>query len=175
MAKLDVQYRMHPAISKFPNEHFYARGVSDYLDKAAYESKFPAVWNEDFPNCFGPLRFYNVHAREEKDGYSFTNPQEADFVLILFRALYELYPGKNWTKMVGVISPYEKQVNLIRKRFKELFGKAANEPSPVEVKTVDGFQGSEKEVIILSTVRCSNDGGIGFVKDANRTNVCTSV
>ena len=60
---------------------------------------------------------------------------------------------------IGIISPYADQVKIIQ------------EQTPVEVKTVDGFQGREKEIIIISTVRSNNNGNIGFLKDLRRLNV----
>jgi superfamily I DNA and/or RNA helicase len=60
---------------------------------------------------------------------------------------------------IGIISPYADQVKIIQERI------------PVEVKTVDGFQGREKEIIIISTVRSNNNGNIGFLKDLRRLNV----
>ena len=60
---------------------------------------------------------------------------------------------------IGIISPYADQVKVIQ------------ENTAVEVKTVDGFQGREKEIIIISTVRSNNDGNIGFLRDLRRLNV----
>ena len=60
---------------------------------------------------------------------------------------------------IGIISPYADQVKIIQDR------------TPVEVKTVDGFQGREKEIIIISTVRSNPDGNIGFLSDLRRLNV----
>lgn len=63
--------------------------------------------------------------------------------------------------MIGVITPYDDQRDLI----------SLNVPEEVEVKTVDGYQGREKEVIILSFVRSNKVGEIGFLKDLRRLNV----
>ena len=63
---------------------------------------------------------------------------------------------------LGIISPYEQQVNMLKTR---MMG------SSVEIKTVDGFQGREKEIIILSLVRSNNSGNIGFLNDQRRLNV----
>ena len=62
-------------------------------------------------------------------------------------------------KDIGIISPYADQVKLISER------------TDIEVKTVDGFQGREKEIIIISTVRSNEYGQIGFLKDLRRLNV----
>ena len=60
---------------------------------------------------------------------------------------------------IGIISPYADQVKIIQ------------ENTPIEVKTVDGFQGREKEIIIISTVRSNDNGNIGFLSDLRRLNV----
>ncbi len=60
---------------------------------------------------------------------------------------------------MGIISPYQDQVNLISSR------------TNIEVKTVDGYQGREKDIIIISTVRSNENREIGFLKDLRRLNV----
>ena len=60
---------------------------------------------------------------------------------------------------IGIISPYADQVKIIQ------------ENTEIEVKTVDGFQGREKEIIIISTVRSNDNGNIGFLSDLRRLNV----
>jgi len=72
------------------------------------------------------------------------------------------------SKDIGIITPYASQVNLLLKKIKDSKIKDVKE---IEVETVDGFQGREKEVIILSLVRSNEHGEIGFVKDKNRMNV----
>ena len=62
-------------------------------------------------------------------------------------------------KEIGIISPYSDQVNYIKSR------------TDIEVKTVDGFQGREKDIIIISTVRSNKWGNIGFLRDLRRLNV----
>ena len=65
---------------------------------------------------------------------------------------------------IGVISPYSGQVRLIRELFEEKI-------EGLEIKSVDGYQGREKEVIVLSTVRSNDDGVVGFLSDYRRLNV----
>ena len=62
-------------------------------------------------------------------------------------------------KDIGIISPYADQVSLLKNK------------TDIEVKTVDGFQGREKEIIIISTVRSNDKGKIGFLSDLRRLNV----
>jgi hypothetical protein len=83
---------------------------------------------------------------------------------------------------IGVIAPYAAQITLLtrllntdpsyRERFKAVLGEQrAMQLGAIEIKTVDGFEGREKEVIIFSTVRNNADGHIGFLADRRRLNV----
>lgn len=83
---------------------------------------------------------------------------------------------------IGVIAPYAAQIKLLtrlfnsdpsyRQRFKDVLGDhLAMQLEQVEVKTVDGFEGREKEIIIFSTVRNNSEGQIGFLADRRRLNV----
>ena len=65
--------------------------------------------------------------------------------------------------LIGVISPYRAQVRLLRDKLADL--------PELEVDSVDGFQGREKEAIIISLVRSNHEGEIGFLSDTRRTNV----
>ena len=73
---------------------------------------------------------------------------------------------------VGVIAMYAAQVRLIQTALGRL--PAALGAAAVEVSSVDGFQGREKELIVISTVRSNSDGELGFVRDARRMNVAIS-
>ena len=67
---------------------------------------------------------------------------------------------------IGVITPYSAQVGVLRE-----LRSASDGAGAVEIATVDGFQGREKEVIVMSTVRSNGRGGVGFLADARRLNV----
>lgn len=77
---------------------------------------------------------------------------------------------KNGYADIGVITPYKAQMQLINDLLKA-GGESEEGVDQVEVKTVDGYQGREKEVIILSTVRANDEGQIGFLRDRRRANV----
>jgi len=165
---LRIQYRMNEKIMKFSSQEFYegkliahesvARRVLS-LDRNKL-SKLPNPFREIlFPQ--NVIVFWNTRGREERrEGEtSYYNLQEAERVRELVFILLDMnIPPSS----IGVISPYEGQVRLIE----ELL-----ERCPVEVKTVDGFQGREKEIIILSLVRSNERGDIGFLKDYRRLNV----
>lgn len=70
---------------------------------------------------------------------------------------------------VGCISPYKAQVNAIQQKLGNKY--IGSDYFTVNVRSVDGFQGSEEDVIIISTVRCNGKGSIGFLSNHQRTNV----
>lgn len=72
---------------------------------------------------------------------------------------------------IGIISPYKAQVNAIKKKVAELTILGDSEGITVKVSSVDGFQGGEEDVIIISTVRCNSYGLVGFLSDLRRANV----
>lgn len=73
---------------------------------------------------------------------------------------------------IGIISPYKAQVNAIEERVREYSTNHLDVTDfSVSVRSVDGFQGGEEDVIIISTVRCNGNGSIGFLSNLQRTNV----
>lgn len=148
---LSVQYRMHPDLCLFPSEYFYG----GQLKTGSAASKCL-----NFPSNF----FYVSNGREEisQSGTSFINKAEAVLVENIIRYLF-----KNGVleQQIGVITPYEGQRSYI---LSKIFG---NEPGNLEISNVDGFQGREKDFIIVSLVRSNTYQGIGFVADRRRMNV----
>merc|ERR550525_368232 len=73
---------------------------------------------------------------------------------------------------IGIVTPYADQVRLLRKLFDRRGGRRQNcKYEGLEIRSVDGYQGREKEVIIFSSVRSNAGGGIGFLSDRRRINV----
>lgn len=72
---------------------------------------------------------------------------------------------------VGCISPYKAQVFAIQESFGKTYSSDAKDKFSVNVRSVDGFQGGEEDIIIISTVRCNGNGSIGFLDNLKRTNV----
>ena len=95
----------------------------------------------------------------EPDGESRLNPREAELVAAKVRALLEAGVA---AEQIAVIAPYAAQVRLLR----ELLDSPG-----LEIDSVDGFQGREKEAIVISLVRSNAAGEIGFLADVRRTNV----
>lgn len=72
---------------------------------------------------------------------------------------------------IGIVSPYKAQVNAIEQKIRDTKIIGENVGFTVNVRSVDGFQGGEEDVILISTVRCNGNGSVGFLSDCRRTNV----
>ncbi|MEO0249450.1 MAG: AAA domain-containing protein, partial [candidate division WOR-3 bacterium] len=162
-ALLDTQYRMRPEIMEFPARVFYDGRLvaAPGLEKMRLSDllAFPA---DNHILDDRPLVFLDTGGRfrekTRRGSPSKENPGEAELVRKLVKELLGL--GLDHLQ-VGVIAPYDDQVKLLREIL----------PGGVEARTVDGFQGREKEVIILSLVRSNPVGRIGFLNDRRRLNV----
>ena len=155
---LNVQYRMNSLLMKFPNEEFYNNGLKSdsSVDDINIKDILDSHQNEE------ALLFVDTSSIDMdgethlKDSKSIINEIEAEISVSICEDY--LNDGVD-VDDIGIISPYADQVKIIQ------------EMTPVEVKTVDGFQGREKEIIIISTVRSNENGNIGFLKDLRRLNV----
>lgn len=164
LTMLNEQHRMHPSLCSFPSRAFY-NGELFTADGLASARKVPTA-------LFGgkhPIRFVNVPSgREERvGGGSWFNEKEIQCVSdVLTRLLADRGSDRNDDKLSGkditVLTPYRAQLLKIRERLKSW------RDAP-EVNSVDGFQGRENEVIVVSTVRCN--GSLGFCGDERRLNV----
>ena len=175
MCTLKRQMRMHPEIAQFPSDLFYdseietAANIMDLISTPE--------WSTDVATqkLLGPLVFFDIeHGKESVSLQSKVNEDEALFVELIISLLLKRYPVDSLNlvvKRIAVISPYSEQVRLISDKLRRLFGIIdPTRPCPIEVNTIDGFQGREKDVIIASTVRAS-EGSIGFLSDIRRMNV----
>ncbi|CAH9101363.1 unnamed protein product [Cuscuta europaea] len=165
---LDVQYRMHPAISRFPNSCFYQNQLRDApnVQTKAYGRRFL------LGRMFGPYSFISLpNGKEELDdvGQSKRNMVEVAIVIKIVHNLFKFWRDTGNEISIGVVSPYAAQVvalkDKIGRRYDNLDGFA------VKVKSIDGFQGGEEDIIILSTVRSNRAGTVGFMSSLQRTNV----
>ncbi|KAH1099191.1 hypothetical protein J1N35_016112 [Gossypium stocksii] len=164
---LKTQYRMHPEIRSFPSKEFYDEALEDGLD---VEDQTTREWHKY--RCFGPFCFFDIHEGKESQpsgSGSWVNTDEIEFVLALYNKLITMHPGLKSSSQFAIISPYRHQVKLLQERFQETFG--VESKRVVDIGTIDGFQGREKDVVIFSCVRASKDRGIGFVSDFRRMNV----
>ncbi|TFK20432.1 P-loop containing nucleoside triphosphate hydrolase protein [Coprinopsis marcescibilis] len=182
---LDVQYRMHPAISKFPSDEFYLGtlrdGTVDAMGKVR-EGLGPPVseWLQQ-PESKPSVVFLDHAGNETMKDRSRVNHTEAHIIASVVVDLLLCNPDLRG-RDIGIIAPYVAQISLLTRifntdskfqaKFREVLGDtAAMQLSQVEIKTVDGFEGREKEVIIFSTVRNNTGGHIGFLADKRRLNV----
>jgi len=165
---LTTQYRMHPAIREWPSERFYGGRLEDGV--SAEERMAPAgfVW----PNWDAPVAFVPVEGSEDSspDGASKQNMDEAGLAV---RIVDMLLSGGDLTPSdIGVVTPYSGQVRLLNDLFENAGGREEHERyHGLEIKTVDGYQGREKDVIVLSAVRANDAGEMGFLSDRRRLNV----
>lgn len=170
---LKVQYRMHPAISRFPSDHFYGGRLKN--GSCVKSTQYRKPYHYDRAARFGPVSFFDTSKsrlaaeQRSKSGSSIANLGEAQIVCALLSSLFRLYPTELCgADKVAVLTPYKQQVNVIRK---EIEASPFLKEGWIEVGTVDGIQGREKEIVVLSTVRGGGSSGIGFVKDRRRMNV----
>jgi predicted DNA helicase len=155
---LNVQYRMNSLLMKFPNREFYNNGLksASSVDEITINDILESGHDEEALLFIDTSDVEDNNERHLKDSKSIVNELEAQISVSIARDYLDAGIDE---EDIGIISPYADQVKIIQ------------EKTPVEVKTVDGFQGREKEIIIISTVRSNENGNIGFLKDLRRLNV----
>lgn len=165
---LKTQYRMNEQIMRFSSDWFYGGMI-----EAAPQVRFRGILDLDNPMTW--IDTSAVAGKEEFVGESFgrINRAEADMTLDVLQEYFTRIGKARVLEEridVGVISPYRAQVQLLRRliRKKEFFKPYRG---LISVNTVDGFQGQERDVIVISLVRANADGQIGFLSDLRRMNV----
>ncbi len=160
---LNVQYRMHQDIMSFSSDVFYEGNLqADETVRTALLADLPQVTSA--PLTTTPIHFIDTAGasydeEQEPDGDSRMNPLEAELVI---KKVDELLACGVSPADIAVISPYSAQVKLLRDRIKR---------PDIEIDSVDGFQGREKEAVIVSLVRSNLEGEVGFLADTRRMNV----
>ncbi len=160
---LRVQYRMHEDIMRFPSKEFYeGKLIADESVAKHVASELPGASPSDLTSR--PVTFIDTAGAGYDEVWndlleSRENKGEAELAVKL---LYQLLGSGLKAKDVGILTPYTAQAKLLKT--------LAREPG-LEIGSVDGFQGREKEAIILSLVRSSEGGQIGFLSDMRRLNV----
>ena len=174
---LTVQYRMSDGIMQFPNHEFYGgqltsdpsvryRSILDWdtsmewIDSSLHQTE----WMDEATD---------TSEKMADDGLSRQNPAEARLTLQTLKD-YFLKIGKDrilYERIdVGLISPYKGQVRLLRQMVRhDAFWKPFR--SLITIDTVDGFQGQERDIIVISMVRSNAEGEVGFLRDLRRMNV----
>lgn len=161
--QLTVQYRMHRDIMGFSSNEFYNDSlVADATVERHLLVDLAGMMTTELTES--PLLFIdsagaNWDEQLEPDGESKLNPEEGR---LLLKLLDELIESGLDPRDIAVIAPYAAQVRWLRDRYRG---------AKVEIDTVDGFQGREKEAVLISMVRSNAEGEIGFLGDQRRMNV----
>lgn len=171
--QLNVQYRMHEKIMRFSSDQFYGETLiaddsvaSHTLRDLPKVAQLPMEARPEIVPAMTsqPLLFIDTAGADydeelEPEGLSKRNPLEGRLVL---HKVQELLAVGVAASDIAVIAPYAAQVRWLRQHAGE---------RELEIDTVDGFQGREKEVVVISLVRSNRIGEIGFLGDARRMNV----
>lgn len=161
--RLTTQYRMHDQIMQFSSDQFYEGQLTGAASVRAHLlTDLPGVTSTELTQT--PVSFFDTagsHCEEqtEAEGSSLENAGEAEFVA---GQVSELIAAGVHPEDIAVITPYSAQARRLRELIAD---------SLVEVDTVDGFQGREKEAVVISLVRSNTQGELGFLTDTRRMNV----
>ncbi|VTT99335.1 dna-binding protein smubp-2 : DNA-binding protein OS=Blastopirellula marina DSM 3645 GN=DSM3645_25482 PE=4 SV=1: DbpA: AAA_11: AAA_12 [Gemmataceae bacterium] len=161
---LTIQHRMHAAIMGFSNAEFYDNALVAHESVAGHTlAGLDGVRAE--PLTESPAEFLDTAGASydeelEEDTGSRRNVQEASLAA---RQVRKLLAAGVRAAQIGLITPYRAQVRHLRDLLADVEG--------LEIDSVDGFQGREKEAIVVSLVRSNAEGEIGFLSDTRRTNV----
>ena len=170
---LKMQYRMNEDIMRFSSDWFYGNQV-----ESAPEVKYRSILDLDIPMSWIDTSSWNESStlfKEQFVGESFgrINKAEAELTLLVLEKYFQKIGKERILDErldVGIISPYRAQVQYLRRQLKK---KEFFKPyrSLICVNTVDGFQGQERDIILISLVRANDEGQIGFLRDLRRMNV----
>jgi ATP-dependent RNA/DNA helicase IGHMBP2 len=161
---LRIQYRMHETIMGFSSQQFYeGKLVADETVRAHTIEELPGITPSSLTSS--PLMYIDTAGAGYEEAWndlleSRENEGEARLALYLYQGLRDAgVPAKS----IALLSPYVAQVRLL----KQLAGR----DDGIEIGSIDGYQGREKEAIILSLVRSNDKGEVGFLGDTRRMNV----
>ena len=165
---LKMQYRMNEAIMRFSSDWFYHGEV-----EAAPMVKYRGILDLDKAIEWKDTSGDTSHEQFVGDNFGRINKEEAQLTLLTL-AEYFVRIGRqriiDERIDVGIISPYRAQVQYLRHLIKKTdFYKPFRKI--IAVNTVDGFQGQERDIIVISMVRSNEEGQIGFLRDLRRMNV----
>ena len=160
---LEVQHRMHASIMSAGNERFYGARLKAHDDVAAraLAGIKPWVW-VDTAGC-------GFDERRSEEGGSVSNREEAQFVLDRAIDWLALHPGMS----LGIVAPYSAQVELLKVLWQERKrdGAPSLSSTDVTIHTVDGFQGQERDGMLVSLTRSNDRGEVGFLNEHRRIHV----
>lgn len=179
VTKLLRNYRSHPAILKVPNELFYDNELQVFANRMDREAF--CKW-EHLPKQGFPVVFHGVMGKDEREANSpsFFNVSEVETLIGYLQKLKQSQGKRGIPKLnskdIGIIAPYRKQVEKIQKALRSM--KELSQWNDIKVGCVEEFQGQERLVVMVSTVRSSvnyvkmdQDFNIGFLTNEKRFNV----
>lgn len=166
---LKMQYRMPDSLLKFPSKHFYDGLVSCAEQQTDNNIELPVgfPWPSSIPLAFIDVG-NNTEVLHNFGGKS--NPKEADMVVNIVSHI--LSDGNTQAKNIAIITPYSKQVQLIRNSLSSSWNKIPHSEL-ITVGTVDSFQGQETDIVIFSAVRSNDLNELGFLRDSRR--LCVAI
>ena len=164
---LTVQHRMNQQLMAFPSARFYQNQLRAHASVAGHTLADLAVRESDVAAHARVLDVIDTAGTgfEEASGEDSDSKQNPDEATLVERMVRELVAVGLPATDIGVISPYSAQVARLTLALADLVD------AGLEVDSVDGFQGREKEAIVFSAVRSNADAGVGFLADARRLNV----
>ena len=170
---LNRQYRMHQHIMQFSNAYFY----NNELEADATVKDTLLSLNEDIDILHIPVELIDTAGCsfdevQNPETLSLSNKGEADLVFKHLELLLQQYQNAGETTKldIGIISPYKEQRELLKESLQN-FDYSQYLVNELDVKTIDGFQGEERDVIYISLVRSNPNSEIGFLSDIRRMNV----
>lgn len=184
VTKLLHNYRSHPDILEIPNELFYDKELQASADE--YLRNSYCSW-EYLPTKGFPIIFHGVTGLDERESSSpsFFNRAEVEVLIDYVKKLLQTHGKKGLATIsardIGIIAPYRKQVQKIRKALEKVEKNDKLKVTGLKVGSVEEFQGQERRVILVSTVRSSAKYAemdkkfkLGFVKNEKRFNVAVT-
>lgn len=165
---LKLQYRMNEEIMRFSSDWFYHGQL-----RSAPEVKYRGILDFDTPIEWINTEGMDCNEEFVGENYGRINKQEAELSVQTLKEYLQKIGRERILEEridVGLISPYKAQVQYLRQLIKkDTFFKPYR--SAITINTVDGFQGQERDVILISLVRANEEGQIGFLNDLRRMNV----
>ncbi|KAH9962122.1 P-loop containing nucleoside triphosphate hydrolase protein [Russula dissimulans] len=170
---LTVQYRMHAKIAEFPSNVMYDSKLITHSSVASHLLRcLPNITttSEDVQDILEtPVVFFDTagceyYERVEGDGDEGSRCNENE-ATIVHNWVATLLAAGITPSQIGIITPYQAQVALLSSFLRSLYG------PELEIGTVDGMQGREKEAVVISLVRSNDKREVGFLKDERRLNV----
>ncbi len=170
---LNRQYRMHQHIMQFSNAYFY----NNALEADATVKDTLLSLNEEIDILHIPVELVDTAGCsfdeiQNLETLSLSNKGEADLIFKHLELLLQQYQhvGETTKLDIGIISPYKEQRELLKENLQS-FDYSQYLVNELDVKTIDGFQGEERDVIYISLVRSNPNSEIGFLSDIRRMNV----